>query len=262
MKNKKTRTIAIVAAKGGVGKTTTSINLAMAFTTYGRNTTLVDANLSTPNIGIYLGVPILPVTLHDVVKGKKHVKKAIYAHTSGTKIVPASISFQDMKKINYDKLGDALEALKEHTDLLVIDTPAGLGKETTIPLSAADDVLIITNPEMPSLTDALKTIKLCQEYKKNILGVVVTKTNSKNADIPLKDIENLLEHDVIGVIPEDRAVKFSQAKKKAVVHSHPDSAAAIQYQKLAGDILGEKVVEAPTQDSVMDVVLRFFKIKE
>ncbi len=263
MKKKKARTIAIVSAKGGVGKTTTAINLAMAFTSFGRETTLVDANLLTPNIGVYLGVPILPITLHHVLKGKKEVSKAIYSHKSGTKIVPASISFQDSKKVNFDKLPEILEELKAHSEIMLLDTPAGLSKETKTPLEAAEEVLIITTPEMPAITDALKTIQLCREMKKEILGVVITKTNSKNADIPVKDIEDLLDLSVIGIIPEDRAVKFSHAKKDAVVHTEENCAAAIQYKKLAADLLGEEFdVTLPPKDSVMDVVLRFFKIKE
>ena len=100
-----------------------------------------------------------------------------------------------------------------------------------------------------------------QELKKKVLGVVVTKTNSKNADVPLKDIEALLEADIIGIIPEDRAVKFSQAKKNAVLHTDPSSAAAIQYKRLAADLLGENYQEELPERSLMDAIMRFFNIK-
>ncbi|HZX12022.1 MAG TPA: cell division ATPase MinD [Candidatus Nanoarchaeia archaeon] len=259
---KKTSIIAVVSAKGGVGKSTTAINLAMAFTHFGKDTTLVDANLITPNIGVYLGVPILPITLHDALKGKKPITKAVYLHKTGTKIVPASISFHDIKKVNHDNLPECLNKLKGTTDILLLDTPAGLAKETIIPLKAADDALIITNPEMPSLTDALKTVKLCQELKKNILGVVVTKTNSKNEDLSIKDIEAMLELEVIGIIPEDRAVKHAQTKKDAVFNTHPESAAALQYKKLAAHLLGVSYHTTLPEQSLLDLVLKFFNIKE
>ena len=261
-KRKSGKTIAIVSAKGGVGKTTTAINLAMALNHFGKDTTLVDANLITPNVGVYLGVPILPVTLHDAVRGKKSVSDAIYLHKSGTKIVPASIAFQDIKRINYDHIPDTIEDLRGSSELILLDTPAGLAKETINPLKAADEVLIVTTPEMPAITDALKTIKLCEEMKKKILGIVVSKTNSKNADIPIKDIEAMLEIPVIAIIPEDRSVKFSQAKKDAVIHTHPTSAAAIQYKKLAAELLGENYEEEIPTETFIDSVLKFFKIKE
>ncbi|MEK6955908.1 MAG: hypothetical protein AABW52_04575, partial [Nanoarchaeota archaeon] len=81
------------------------------------------------------------------------------------------------------------------------------------------------------------------EMKKDILGILVTKTNSKNADMSLKAIEEILETSVLGVIPEDRAVKFAIADKEAVVHHHPTSAASVQYKKLAADLLNIKYGE-------------------
>ena len=114
---------------------------------------------------------------------------------------------------------------------------------------------------MPAITDALKTIKLCEEMKKTILGVVVSKTNSKNADVPLKDIENLLELEILQVIPEDRAIKFSQAKKSSVLETDPSSAAAIQYKKLAATLLGQEYKEELPQTSLADMIMRFFNIK-
>ena len=73
----KTRFIGCLAAKGGVGKTTSSINLSAALGHFGKSVILVDGNLTTPNVGIYLGVPIAPVTLHDVLRGKKDRIKSL-----------------------------------------------------------------------------------------------------------------------------------------------------------------------------------------
>src|SRR3989338_5735279 len=198
MCKKMTRVIVCAGGKGGTGKTTTSINLSAALNYFGKRVTIIDANLTTPNVGLHLGVPIVPVTLHDVLKGRSDISEAVYLHKSGTRVVPASI---------------ALNALK-----------------------AADEVLIVTNPEIPAVTDALKTIKLCEEIKKPVIGVIINKTNVLNADMALKDIELILEHPIIGVIPEDRSVKFALVQKDAVVHTHPKSIASIQYKKLAAEL--------------------------
>ncbi len=244
-----TRFIGCIAAKGGVGKTTSAINLAAAISHLGKKAIVVDANLTTPNVGIYLGLPIPPVTLHDVLKGKKEITDAIYEHSNGLKIVPASIAIKDAKKVDINKLSEAMNDLYGHADYVIVDGCAGLTKESLSIIKSVEEVLIITNPEMPAVTDALKTIKVCKELGKQILGVLVTKTNSKNADMPLKDIEAILEISVIGIIPEDRAIKFSQAKKEPVIYTHNKSAAAVQYKRLAADLLGVQYNEAIQYES-------------
>lgn len=257
-----TRYIGCISAKGGVGKTTTSINLAAALNYFGKDSVIVDANLTTPNVGIYLGNPIVPITLHDVLKGKNKITEAVFMHKSGVKVIPASIALKDAKKVDPTKLSKVISDLEGSSDIVIVDGAAGLGKESQAAMKAAEEIIILTNPEMPAVTDALKTVKLCKEMGKKILGVVVTKTNSKNMDMPLKDIENLLETKIIGIIPEDRAVKFSQANKEPVINSHPKSAAAVQYKRLAAELLGENYTETIEQNGFTNWLLRYLGFKD
>jgi septum site-determining protein MinD len=87
-----TRFISIISGKGGVAKTTTSINLGAALSYFGKDVIVVDANLTTPNIGVHLGVPVVPVHLHHALQGKHNIRDAVYMHPGGTKFVPASIA--------------------------------------------------------------------------------------------------------------------------------------------------------------------------
>ncbi len=261
----RTRFVGCIGAKGGVGKTTSAINLAASLNFFGKDVIIIDANLTTPNVGIYLGVPIAPVTLHDVLKGKNDISEAIFMHKNGVRIVPASIALKDTKKLDATKLPSHVSELYGNADYVIIDGPAGLGKEAISAMKSVEEVIIITNPEMPAVTDALKTIKICKELGKEVLGVLITKTNSKNADMTLNDIESILEIPVIGIIPEDRAVKFSQANNEAVIHSHPRSASAVQYKRLAADLLGIDYHERPEvmqQGGLVYGVLRFLGFKD
>lgn len=259
------RIIGCFSAKGGVGKTTTAINLAAAINHFGKSVTLVDSNLTTPNVGVYLGLPIAPATLHDVLRGKREALEVVFQHKSGMRLVPASISVKDARKADPNKLSSAVRDLDGHSDFIILDGAPGITKESLATLKAVKEVLIVTNPELASVTDSLKTVKLCREQNRDVIGVLVTKTNAKNADLSLKAVEDILEIPVVGIIPEDRAVKFSIANKEAVVHHYPTSAAAVQYKRLAADLLGIKYserIEHSSDGGVVNWLLRYLGFKD
>lgn len=236
--------LTIISGKGGVGKSTSSINLAAALSYFGKDVIVVDGNLTTPNVGIHLGFPVAPIHIHHVLQGKNNVKEAVYVHPQNIKIVPGSIALSDLKLTNPDRMPKALKELsKLNPDYVIIDGAAGLGREALAAITAADNLLIITNAEMPAITDALKTIRLAEELGKDVLGVVVTKSTGGKWEVSLKNIESMLEKPVISVIPYDDAVKESLSMRDAVVFTHPKSKASIAYKKLASSIANTSYVE-------------------
>src|SRR3990167_4214633 len=236
--------IVVTSGKGGVGKTTTAINLAIAMNSFDEDVTLVDANLTTPNVGLHLGAPVVPVTLNHVLSGKADLIDSIYEHESGTKIIPASLSIKELKQLNERDLVTIAKDLRKISDTVIFDCAAGLGNEALTTISIADDVIIVTNPEMPAVTDALKTAKIAEELGKNVLGVIVTRTNGSKSEMSLKSIKEMLEIPILGVIPEDDCVKEALAMRNAVFLTHPYSKAAVSYGEIAGKILGKRF-EAP-----------------
>lgn len=232
--------IGIVSGKGGVGKSTSAINLASALNYFDRDVTVVDGNLSTPNVGLYLGVPVVPINLHHALSGQNHITEAVYLHPAGMKIVPASISLADLKKVNPDKLPSILGYLNSTTDFVIIDGAAGLGREALAVIGSSEEIIVVTNPELPAITDALKTVKLCEELGRPVIGIVLTRTRPNSLDVSLKNVETILEKPVIGIIPEDRSVREALIRKDAVVYTHPKSRASIGYKRLAANLLGQK----------------------
>src|SRR3989338_8055195 len=97
-----TRVITITSGKGGVGKTTSAINIGAALNYLGKDVIVVDANLTTPNIGLHLGAPIVPVSLNHVLSGKAKISDALYEHESGLKIIPSSLSIKELRQLNHD----------------------------------------------------------------------------------------------------------------------------------------------------------------
>ena len=233
-----TSIIAIASGKGGVGKTTTSINLGAALNAFGKEVVIVDANLTTPNVGLHLGAPIVPVSLNHVLLGKAKVSDAIYEHESGTKIVPSSLSVKELRRLNHGRLKSISRDLRKMADYVIYDGAAGLGEEAVASFEAADDIILVTNPEIPAVTDALKASKLIEDMGKSVRGVIVTRLNGRRSQMPIGNIQDMLELPIIGVVPEDNNVPESVVQKDAVVHTHPKSKAARAYKKIAAKIAG------------------------
>jgi septum site-determining protein MinD len=230
---------AIISGKGGVGKTTSTINLGTALNYLGEDVIILDGNLTTPNLGIHLGAPIVPITLNHVLNDQAKVEDAIYEHESGTKVMPASLSLKETERINYKKLVEVTKKLKKITNHILIDSAAGLGEEARCAIDSADEIIIVTNPEMSSVTDALKTIKLAEEKNKPVRGVIITRYSGKKVDMSIANIKDMLESPILGIIPEDDAVKESHIMKNAVIYTHPRSRAAGTYLNTTKRFLGE-----------------------
>jgi septum site-determining protein MinD len=229
---------AVISGKGGVGKTTSAINIGSSINSFGKEVIIVDANLTTPNIGLHLGSPIVPVTLNHVLNNKAKPEEAIYEHESGTKILPSSLSIGELKNINHEKLSDVAKKLKKIAEFIFLDASAGLGEEAKSAIKASDEIIIITNPDISAVTDALKTIKVAEEMNKKVLGVIITRHEGEKWEMDIPTIRDMLETQILGIIPEDDAVKESQRLKNPVIYTHPKSKSAVAYKKAAKRILG------------------------
>ena len=234
---------AIISGKGGVGKTTSAINLGSSLNYLGEDVIIVDANLTTPNLGINLGAPILPITINHVLKNEAKIEEAIYEHESGMKLIPSSLSLKELREIDdhYKKLPELMRKLKKITNFVIMDSAAGLGEEAKSAINACDELIIVTNPEISAVTDALKTIKLAEQENKKIKGLIINRYTGKNYEMSIDDILDMLEIPILGIIPEDEAIKKSQIMKNPVIYTHPRSIAARSYIIATRRILGENL---------------------
>ncbi len=237
-----TRVLVITSGKGGVGKTTTAINLGAALNAFGKNVIVVDANLTTPNVGVHLGAPNVPISLTHVLSGKARMHEAIYEHHSGMKVMPSSLSLAHLRSVKPERLMDVAKRLKKIADISIFDSAAGLGREAIIAIQSGDEIIVTTQAEMPALADALKVIKAAKDLGKEITGVVVTRFKQHKYELPLEDIESMLEEPIIAVIPEDESVKEALRLRDAVVHTHPKSPSAESYKELAARLIGGRYI--------------------
>ncbi|MFH0890259.1 MAG: cell division ATPase MinD [Candidatus Aenigmatarchaeota archaeon] len=233
-----TRLICVASGKGGVGKTTLVSNLAASLAKLNKKVMVIDGNVTTPNIGFHLGMPLAPVTLHDVMRGEARIRDAVYRHDSGFFVLPAGISFDEMHGVDPSTLSDVVANLSGAVDLIILDSAAGLGREAQSAIDASEEVLLVTNPDLPSVADALKTLKIIESKGKRLTGVVLNRVSGKNHELTKAEVENMLSFPVTAEIPEDVSVPISIAKRRPVVHTSPGSPAAEEFTKLAHTIAG------------------------
>ena len=256
------KVIVVTSGKGGVGKTTSAINLGAAINYFGKDVLIVDGNLTTPNVGIHLNSPEVPINLNHILLKKADIYEAVYEHESGIKIIPSSLSIKELKKIKPERIKDFKEDFKKISDYVIIDSSAGLGKEAISVIEMADELIVITNPEMPAITDALKTIKLAEEMKKPVLGVIITRVKKNDIEMQPEIVKEMLETEILGMVPEDISVQKSLSLKDAVIHTHPKSKASRAYKEIIAKLLDIDYDSDKDKDNLFQRILKGVGLKK
>jgi len=232
--------IGIVSGKGGTGKTVSSINIALALHQFGEEVVVVDADTTASSLGLHLGFYTFPNKLQDVLNDEIDINRAIYMHHTGLKLVPSSI---DLDSLSADVTNLRL-ALNKLEGTVIVDAPPGLDKDSRAVLDACDEIIVVTNPEIPTVANAVKVARMAADMKKNILGIVITRMKNAPWELRPEEVEMMCEVPVIGVVPEDWNVNKSIFDKVPVVAHSPYSQAAIEYKKLTARLIG-KTYEPP-----------------
>jgi septum site-determining protein MinD len=251
------RIIDVCSGKGGVGKTTIVANLGVALQTLGKRVVVVDCNLTTSHLGLLFGNHSYPRTLNSFLKNESSLENALYSHPSGLKFVPASLELADMINVDVDDLKIKLKEAFHDFDFVLLDSSPGLGREALIALLAADELLFVANPYVPSLVDILKYNKLVTSLKsdQSVLGIVLNRMRNKKYEIPIGEIRHFTELPIFGIIPEDENVLESSNKQNLVIDSKKNSPASRAFFEIAAKLSGTVY----TKQGIFDRLMKFFR---
>lgn len=228
-----TRFIALVSGKGGVGKTTATLNLGHALTKLGKKVLLLDANLVTPNLALQLGILNPKNTLNQFLRKEKTLSEITYLHESGISIIPSSPSYAEYQKTNAQNLSEIFEHLDEAADFILVDSPSGLGYEVSQVLKNTDEVLIVVNPNLSSVMDALKTIQLAKEHNNTVAGIILNLSHKGSHELKSAEVSNLLGYPLIAEIKQDRKFRKALHQQAPLSHLYPYSRSARQFKRVA-----------------------------
>lgn len=232
------KTIGVISLKGGVGKTSSVVALGTSLAKIGKKVLLVDANFSSPNLGIHLNLIDPPITLHHVMERSSSVKDAIYKLENNLEVLPSSIFG---KKVSSPlKLKDKLRSVKTKYDFVLIDSSPAMNEETLASILASDEILVVATPDYPTLSSTIKAIKLAKSRGVPIVGLILNKVFGKDFELSIKDIESVTGVPVMAIIPHDINFLKSLSKFKSSVLEKPHSNSSVEFKKLASMLVGEK----------------------
>ena len=147
----------------------------------------------------------------------------------------------DVKRADLDGLKKVVHELSRSFEILLIDSPSGMDRDAITALKIAHELVIVVTPDIASLSNAHKLKTIAERLGVNPVGLIITRTTGKELDLSKEEISSSLELPVLGIIPEDEAVRRSLAFGEYVVNRSPKSPAAIELKKLAATMAGRKI---------------------
>lgn len=177
------RVVAVVSGKGGVGKTNLAVNVGICLAVQGHRVILVDADLGLANADLLLDVRN-PYNLSHVLAGQRDIEEVVVDAPGGIGLVSGASGIErvaNLSEFERQRLVGLLERLEDDADVLLLDCAAGISRNVIALAAAADEVLLVTTPEPPALTDAYAVTKvLVRQGLSSPIGVVVNMTASRS----------------------------------------------------------------------------------
>ncbi len=250
--------IVFASGKGGVGKSTITLNLGLLLAQAGKRVVIVDADVQMANIGLMIGVDKTPISLNNVLREENAITEAVYEGPSGVKYVPSSISAES-ENLNFSVLKRAVKRLEEIYEYVLIDCPPGLGEDALAAITSAKEMVLVLTPEPISLADALKVQILAEKNNVKIDGFVLNMVLNEKNEIKSRELETILKLKSLGVLPEDLEVRKASSLQKPVALTAPSSKFTRSLRSLASQISGEQIQSPAEKTSFFAGIINFFK---
>ncbi len=238
--------VTITSGKGGVGKTTTTANLGTALAVEGQKVAVVDADIGLRNLDVVLGLENRIVyDLIDVIEGRARLRQALIRDKRYPELclLPAAQT-RDKNAINPEQMADLVRQLSQEVDFVLVDSPAGIEQGFRNAIAGANQVIIVTTPEVSAVRDADRIIGLIEAAELGPAQLIVNRIKPgmvrRGEMMSVQDVLDILAVELIGIVPEDEAVVISTNRGESVVFDDY-SRAGSAYKNIAQRLLGQDV---------------------
>ena len=247
--------ITISSGKGGVGKTCTSVNLALLLAQQGYKVCLFDADANLANVNIMLKL-VPEYTLHHVISGQKSLTD-ITLHKAGINVIPGASGLTDFVSLTAEqqkRLLNTMHELKTKYDYLLIDNAAGINENVLSYIKFSDYGIIVISPEPTSLTDAFALVRVLQKRgNSKLLNIIVNNApHEEYANKIFKRFSAAVEKHIgyqlnyLGCVVADEKIAESVCLQNPVVLEFPTTPSVHSYHKLSiklASLQEQKIVE-------------------
>jgi len=260
------KVITISSGKGGVGKTTTTANLAVALAANNQKVVCIDGDIGLRNLDVVLGLENRIVyDLVDIVEGRCRLRQAMIRDNRLPELflIPAAQT-RDKSAVSPSDMIRLCDELKPDFDWILIDSPAGIERGFRNALAPADLVVVVTNPEVSAVRDADRVIGLVEAEEKGPAKLIINRLNPtlvKRGDmLNSADVLELLAVELIGIVPEDESVIVSTNRGQPVSMDGRTKAGQA-FQNIAQRLLGVNVpfMELESKDGFFGRLTRLIR---
>ncbi len=258
--------VTICSGKGGVGKTTTTANLAVALALTGKKVVCIDGDIGLRNLDVVLGLENRIVyDLVDVIEGRCRLRQAMIRDKRLPELylIPAAQT-RDKSAVSPSDMVRLCDELRQDCDWILIDSPAGIERGFRNAIAPADTVIVVTNPEVSAVRDADRIIGIVEAEEKGPARLVINRVNPgmvKRGDmLTAEDVLELLAIELIGIVPEDENVIISTNRGQPIALDGK-TRAGMAFNNIARRLQGEKVpfLDLEQKDGFFHRISRIFK---
>lgn len=244
------KSISITSGKGGVGKTTMTVNLALAFATKGQKVLIFDGDFGMANADLFFGLKAKK-NLMDVLNGDCTASEVVFDVQKNISIISGGHGIADLQSLNFFErrtLIDSLNEVSKSYDWIIMDTSPGISENVLYLNAAADEICVIITPDPASFADSYALIKLMnQKYRRKKFSIICNQVRSGHEGLSLfARFEDVVHRfmdiglNFLGTVPQDQALRLANQESRLVLRQDPKSISAMGINNMAEDLHSKK----------------------
>lgn len=272
-KQSKARVIAVTSGKGGVGKTSLSVNLAIELSKLGKKVVIFDADFGLANVEVMLGIRP-KYNLLDLFHNNMNIEDIITNGPNGIGFISSGSGVSELASMDYESIKlliKEMSKLDRLYDIVIIDTGAGITDAVMEFVMVSPEILLVVTPEPTSITDAyslLKVLRRKEEFNPlyKTINVVSNRVSDKDEGrdiynkmntVSSKFLNTKLQY--LGEIIQDKSASMAIIEQKPVCNVYPNSMIARGIANIAANLTNDNVTEDTFKDGIAKVFFDFLK---